>query len=305
MNHQLRESGPDDHLLHRGKGGWIWNVTGVELIPYNLPNVTRASADYICEGEKDCESLGRIGMVASCNSMGAGKWKEEYNRYFKNKNVIILPDNDDVGRDHAEKVAASLFGIAKQIKIIELPDLLEKGDVTDWINNGGTKNDLFKLIRHTKNWEPSMRKIHPIVAELNKKYAVVMVGGKSRVMKEIIEPELNRPDLILSPFADFKNFLSNRKVPHPERNSDNRRSKEISIAELWLDSRDRRQYEGLGFSPYKYTTGHSPDKDKNGKYNLFRGFAVEPKKGDWSLFRKHIIKVIANGNIKDANWLIC
>src|SRR5262249_18519920 len=60
--------------------------------------------------------------------------------------VAIIPDNDEAGRDHARAVAASLRGSAASVKIVELPRLPPKGDVSDWINAGGTAEALHTLI---------------------------------------------------------------------------------------------------------------------------------------------------------------
>jgi putative DNA primase/helicase len=129
-----------------GKGGWINNLSGVITIPYNLQEVMKASTVFIVEGEKDVETLRRHGLVASCNSMGAGKWKQEYNGYFQGKEIIVLPDNDDQGKQHAINVIDNLKGIASSVHIVELPDLKEKEDITDWFNQGGTKEQLLDII---------------------------------------------------------------------------------------------------------------------------------------------------------------
>ncbi len=116
-----------------GQGGWEYNIKDVEQVPYNLPDVIKAGVVFIAEGEKDCNNLKNVGITASCNPMGATSWRKEYNRYFAGKEVIILPDNDDTGRKHAKSVARHLHGIAASVKIIELPGLPEKGDVSDWL----------------------------------------------------------------------------------------------------------------------------------------------------------------------------
>lgn len=137
-----------------GKGGWIKNIQGVETVPYNLPQVITSDTVYFCEGEKDCESLKKWGLTATTNPMGAGKWKDTYNRYFKDKNVIILPDNDKPGKDHAEQVARNLSGTAHYIKIVTLPELPDKGDVSDWIQSGHTREELQLLIATTPECKP-------------------------------------------------------------------------------------------------------------------------------------------------------
>lgn len=148
---------PKDFRQRRpdGKGGWIWNLQGVQLIPYNLPEVIKSDYAFIVEGEKDCDSLKKLGLVASCNAQGAGKWRSEYNTYFKGKRVIILPDNDKPGRDHALQVAKNLKGIAESVKVVELPGLKEKDDVSDWIVQGGTKEKLLEIVKETPIYQVS------------------------------------------------------------------------------------------------------------------------------------------------------
>jgi hypothetical protein len=96
-----------------------------------------------------------MGMTATTNAMGAGKWRKEYNQYFRDWHAVIIPDNDQPGRDHANQVAANLHGVAKSVKIVELPGLVEKGDLSDWLDAGYTKNELLKLINAAPIWKPT------------------------------------------------------------------------------------------------------------------------------------------------------
>lgn len=131
------------------------------------------------------------------------------------------------------------------------------------------------------------------VEELNKRHAVVMLGGRCAVINESFDHALNRPCVTFSKLSDFKNYYSNRKI---SISVDGRgRSREISIAQVWLESPRRRQYSGVVFSPGRDIPGH---------YNLFKGFAVEPKRGDWSLFRQHIFEVIANRIEEIFIWIL-
>jgi hypothetical protein len=121
-----------------------------------------------------------------------------------------------------------------------------------------------------------------VIDELNKKHGVIMVGGKCCVLNDTIDPVFNRPDISFSSKGDFLNLYANRKTPNP----DSPKSM-ISIAKLWWESPDRRQYDGLVFEP---------QKEFDGYYNLWRGFAVESIKGDWSLMERLIREVIADGS---------
>lgn len=149
---------PKDFRQRRAKpkGGWDWSVKGVRVVPYHLPtlinNPDRPVA--VVEGEKDADNLAKIGVIATCNAGGAGKWKAEHSKYLAGRLVVILPDNDDAGQDHAQQVARSLHGVAKEIRILELPDLPPKGDVSDWLAAGGTKDKLAELAGQAPVWTP-------------------------------------------------------------------------------------------------------------------------------------------------------
>jgi len=132
-----------------GKGGFIWNLKDVERVIYNLFEISNKLDKllFIVEGEKDCNNLGKIGILATTNSGGAGKWKTEYNQYFKNREVVLLPDNDFVGFKHAQDVGSSLKGIAKSIKWLVLPKLKEGEDISNWLEKGGDLEKLFELVK--------------------------------------------------------------------------------------------------------------------------------------------------------------
>jgi hypothetical protein len=91
-----------------GAGGWVWNLRGVPRVLYRLPEVIAAERVFVAEGEKDVETIRSWGPVATCNPGGAGKWRPEYSRLLVDKRIVVLQDNDEPGRKHAEQVAASV-----------------------------------------------------------------------------------------------------------------------------------------------------------------------------------------------------
>jgi AAA domain len=133
-------------------GGWINNVDGVRIVPYRLPELTEAIANdhfiAIVEGEAKAKAdlLWSWSVPATCNAQGAGKWKPEHTEFLRGADVVILPDNDEPGRNHADVVAASLQGIARSVRVLELPELEPKQDVIDWAGQGGTVEQLHDLI---------------------------------------------------------------------------------------------------------------------------------------------------------------
>lgn len=145
---QRRRARPDDDPA-KVRDGWTWSVKGLRVLPYRLPEILEAITDRIVvvvEGEKDADNLARLGLAATCNAGGAGKWRKQHAAALAGADVVILPDNDDAGRDHARQVAASLVGIAKCVRVLELPGLPPKGDVSDWLSAGGTADELWRLI---------------------------------------------------------------------------------------------------------------------------------------------------------------
>ncbi len=148
-----------------GKGGFVWNLQNTRLVLYRLPEVLTSPVVYFVEGEKDVETLCKNDLPATCNPMGAGKWRESYNEFLRDKTIIILPDNDEAGRKHAEAVATSLYGIAKEIVIVELPNLKPKGDVTDYFNDGGTVDALIDLAGRAEAFEPSKHETEETVSD--------------------------------------------------------------------------------------------------------------------------------------------
>lgn len=146
------------HRRPDGRGGYVWNLQGVRRVLYRLPQVQEAIREgrraFKPEGEKDVESLVKLGLDATTNAGGAAGWLDDYSESLRGARVVILPDNDEPGRKHAELVAKSLFGKAAEIKILELPNLPPKGDVSDWLATGGTREELERLAAEAPAWGP-------------------------------------------------------------------------------------------------------------------------------------------------------
>ncbi len=151
-----------------GNGGWIWNIDGVELVLYRLPEVREAVQAgrivHIAAGEQDVETLRAMGFVASCDPMGAGYWRTAYTEPLLSPDVVILPDNDAPGHKHAQQVAKALHGIAASIKVVELPALPAKGDVSDWLQAGGSRQQLEALVAVCPLWPPVSTGQAPTIA---------------------------------------------------------------------------------------------------------------------------------------------
>lgn len=137
-----------------GAGRWTAGLGQTPPVPFHLPQMREAKVVAIVEGEKDVLAMERAGWVATCNNGGAGNFKPELVPYFAAKNVAIFPDNDEPGRKHAEAVAALLAPVAASVRIVEIPDLPLKGDVSDFLAKGGTGLALREMWRNAEEWSP-------------------------------------------------------------------------------------------------------------------------------------------------------
>ncbi|WP_223431995.1 hypothetical protein [Pseudomonas sp. GL-B-26] len=142
------QRGPD------GKGGWMSSVKGVRQVPFHRPQLLDAQWDtpvFVVEGEKDVVRLESLGLVAICNADCAGKWPDALNESFARRCVVILADNDEPGHKRADKVCRALSLAEAEVHVLCLPGLLPKGDVSDWLDAGGTVEQLLQMVDALSN----------------------------------------------------------------------------------------------------------------------------------------------------------
>ncbi len=135
-----------------------WSLKGVRRVLYRLPDLQGQTVVYVVEGERDVNRLHAIGLPGTTNAGGAGKWQSEFTKQLiaaTVEHVVILPDNDEPGRAHAEAVARSCQAAGLRVKVVALLDLPNKGDVSDWLDAGHTKAELIALVEAAPLYEPS------------------------------------------------------------------------------------------------------------------------------------------------------
>jgi hypothetical protein len=156
---------PKDFRLRRpdGAGGWLWNLNGTRRIIYRLPELKGKSGVLVVEGEKDVDRAWAIGVPATCNPDGASeaskqpKWTGDYTRQLVAagvQRVRIIPDNDRAGRAHAEAIAQSCHAAGLDVRIVPLPDVPEKGDLSDYLVRH-TKDDLVAVLKAAQPYSPA------------------------------------------------------------------------------------------------------------------------------------------------------
>jgi hypothetical protein len=127
---------PKDFRQRRpdGKGGWTWSL-GDKRVIYRWPEVEKYpdASVFLCEGEKDADRVASLDHCATTIA-GDGKWTVDCVNALASRNVFILEDNDVAGRKKSLAATTALHGVASSIRIVRLPGLPEKGDVSDWLN---------------------------------------------------------------------------------------------------------------------------------------------------------------------------
>lgn len=161
---EFRQRRPDD------KGGWIWNMEGITRLPYRVGEVLLAPAVVITEGEKDADNIRLCGLTATCNVGGAGKWLDAYSEFLKGKDIIVIPDNDDAGKKHAESVIKSLDEKVLSLKLVQVPAPYK--DASDYIASFVDISEASKALKELIDRTPHTLKPLPVytMAELEAQY---------------------------------------------------------------------------------------------------------------------------------------
>jgi RecA-family ATPase len=141
-----------------GKGGWIWKLEDRRVL-YRLPELLKYpdATVFICEGEKDADRVAELGLCATNVARdNSDKWTEDCIKALAGRDVVILQDNDDPGFKRATNRAKALHGIANSIRVVLLPDLPVKGDVSKWLDADPSR-DRDKLVEAcfaVPEWSP-------------------------------------------------------------------------------------------------------------------------------------------------------
>ena len=130
-------------------------------------------AVFVVEGEKDCDTLHKLGYdaVSGEDGAGPGKWRPEYTEQLKGLPVVIFQDNDQTGKDYAQETAAAIHGVASSVQVLDLTqvwtNMPEKGDISDLVAKFGAEKScdmIAKLISTTPQWEPPPSEADPLLS---------------------------------------------------------------------------------------------------------------------------------------------
>ena len=244
------------------------------------------------EGEKDADTLHRNGIHGF--SFGGSTDVPNCDDLIRGHHIIIADDNDPAGVACTErKVAVAIRAAATSIKVVRFTELKVGGDVTDFFEAGGTAESFLQRAEPVDP-EVACALAEPELASdlerLNAEFCVVLDCGRARVLhfQEERQKKHKRQFASYLSFDDFRNFHMNRFVEVGD--------KKVPLGHWWLRHPDRRQYRGLIFEP-------GSDREIDGRLNLWRGWGVEPKTGQWPRMKAHINEVLAGGDTSLATYI--
>jgi RecA-family ATPase len=185
--YQVLRYEPKDFRQRRpdGNGGWTWKLNELHVL-YRWPELLKYpdGTIFFCEGEKDADRVAGLGHCAT--TVAGGKWTNECVKSLAGRDVIILEDNDDAGRAKALAAAQTLQGTAKTIRIVSLPDLPDKGDVSDWLDADPRRAEkLERVCYDVPEWTPGTADAKPAAA------ATTAVTSDAKPASEMPLPFIN------------------------------------------------------------------------------------------------------------------
>jgi len=235
---------------------------------------------FITEGEVKACALARtgraaIGLAGVSAFLKNGKLLPEFAAIeWEGRYVCIVFDNDIVSKPGVRwamaRLVRELTNLGALPKIVRLPNF-ELTGVKVGIDDYLVKRKFAASALDDLEVEDCEETV--LLHDLNSAYYVAPEGGKVMVHDE--------RDGQMYSVADFKTLYMNKYAKDVEG-----KRKQLGVA--WLGSPIRRQYDRTVFDP------GAPDDPQI--YNRYKGFAFEPQRGDWSLLRGHIAKIVCGGN---------
>ena len=128
-------------------GGWIDRKSPRQVL-YRLREVLESPIVFVCEGEKDVETLREHGFVATTNAGGAeAPWLPGYTDALRGREVILLPDRDRPGRERVARIARKLVGNVARLVILEVDGAK---DITEWFQQGHSECELIAQLEDSE-----------------------------------------------------------------------------------------------------------------------------------------------------------
>ena len=138
---------PKDFRPHHFRNGeWVKGLGGKQALPYRLDVLMQSDEICFVEGEKDVDNLLAAGIAATSKSTGTSADDEVFLKYFANKKVFFIPDNDKAGHAQSRSFAKALLPIAAEVRYCDIcQELPMSGDMSDWLEENSADGLMDRL----------------------------------------------------------------------------------------------------------------------------------------------------------------
>lgn len=214
---------------------------------------------------------------------------DEWNVPDRVKVIVVQGHHPDQPKDKDNSRSSWLFDCVCNLVRCQVPDDVIYSLITDpdWGISESVREAKPNADRYARR-QIKNAKEHaedPQLRIMNEKHAVIgNIGGKCRIIEEVIDNVMGRNRITISSFEDLRNRYGNKKIQIGEREG---QAVFSSLGKYWLAHPMRRQFDFMRFMP---------QGDVEGVYNLWRGFAVHPDpKGSCEMYLNHIKDNVCNG----------
>ena len=268
----------------------------VSIEAFTKAHAVQSSGDHFAG--RQVEVSGNIGRLLDVDELdghcGDGKTLEDWVK------VVIVqgnrPDTEDPFLSRSEAlfaVCCSLVraGIDNDViySVITDPDF----DISESVLDKGSGSERYALRQIARAQEEAH---DPVLREFNDRFAVIgNYGGRCVVVEEEGDGPKGRTRFVPQSFTAFRDRHLNRKVQIGWKDKEQTVPATVAAGKWWLEHPDRRQYDKICFAP---------GKEVPGAYNMWRGFTVDAKPGDCSLFLTHLRENVCNNDEGSYNYLM-
>jgi hypothetical protein len=284
---------PDAKKRKKGRIPQLSKVIKFGDISYDLDKFTQSNTVQI---KGDSGFTAEANSSTQINTSDLNKIVEldeldKWNVPDRVKVIIAQGCHPDQPKEADNSRSAWVFDCVCQLVRCEVPDDVIFSILTDpeWFisesileQKGNVEKYTIRQIDRAKEWA-----IDPNLVGLNEKFAVIgNMGGKCRIIEEVMDFGLGRTKLTKQSFSDFCYRFQNQSIQIGVDSQGN--PKTTKMGKWWVDHPKRRQFDYVVFSPGNTNIGNS--------YNLWKGFACQQKVGDCDLFLDHTFRNVCGGD---------
>jgi AraC-like DNA-binding protein len=290
---------PDAKKRKKGRVEELAKLLQFESSSHDIEEFKKAQGVQISGGSRDTGGQGpKLDIPGNIERIDDLSELDEFNVPDRVKIIIAQGMHPEEKKERDNSRSAWLFDCVCSLVRCNVPDAIIYALITDpdWnisssvleLKSAADKYARRQITRAKEYCED------PVLTELNDIHAVIgNVGGKCVVIEEQEDDVLHRSRITMSSFETIRNRYSNRLVN--VGTDANGKAILIPLGKYWLGHPMRRQFDTIKFLP---------QGDKPRVYNLWRGFNVEPREGDCSLYLEHLKKNVCKDSTVHYDYLI-